>query len=499
MVFTSQIFLFVFFPLCMIFFLIADGLERIKGMNDWIRKLRLKDLILIGFSFGFYLWACFDDIFWLILFILTVYLFSVIISRSVVKKYYITLCSEENGTPEKRFYCSWIPLVLSLLLIVLCLVYYKYFSFLSGLGSSFIGTESSAKTVFAPLGISFISFSAISYLVDIYKGKGKRGSVIDCALYISFFPKVVSGPIVLWRDFEKQICGRKLNLDQFSEGIRRIMIGFAKKVLLADTFGKCLADIGGGAVDPITAVGIFVLYALQIYYDFSGYSDIAIGVARIFGFNFKENFNFPYRSLSISEFWRRWHISLGTWFREYIYFPLGGSRVALSKTLRNLGIVFLLTGIWHGAGWNYILWGICHGACVILERVTAEKVFYQKIPSLVKWFATMLIVTVLWQCFRFTELGDIVLLIKAVFGVCDPDQIFYSWQYYFDAQIFVFALLGILGATVWGHPKLQEWYYRMTSGAVGYFVSGLVFLFLFIISIIFMVSSTYSPFIYFQY
>ena len=499
MVFTTQIFLFIFFPLCVLIYFLADKSENLGRVGDFFVKIRLKDLVLIGFSFGFYAWACFNDIFWFILYILTVYLFARIVENAKKKRRYISVCSEETDVPEKRFYFSVIPLVISVFFVLLCLVYYKYFNFLSGIINTVFDREAGMKAVLAPLGLSFITFSAVSYLIDIYRGKASAGSLLDCALFLSFFPKVVSGPIVLWRDFQKQIGNRSMTLNMSSSGIQLITIGFAKKVLLADTFGSCLSSIGLTGIDSLTAAGTLILYMLQIYYDFSGYSDIAIGTAKIFGFEFKANFCYPYRSVSISEFWRRWHISLGTWFRESVYFPLGGSREGLKKTLRNLGVVFLLTGIWHGAGWNYILWGISHGVCVIVERVVKDKPVYQRIPDFVKWICTMLIVMILWQCFRFQNLGDIVSLMKILFGMADFDYVYYTWQYYFDAQIITLVSVGILGATVWGHPEIQKRRETMVSSNVGYVLQWLLFLILFLLAVITMVSSNYSPFIYFQY
>lgn len=244
------------------------------------------------------------------------------------------------------------------------------------------------KSLVAPLGISFLTFSAISYIVDIYRGNATSGSLIDCMLFLSFFPKIISGPIILWKDFQAQINNISISFNMNIEGINRIMIGFAKKVILADSFGVCLNLISLTNVDRITAIGGVFLYMLQIYYDFSGYSDIAIGISYLLGFKVKENFNFPYRSISISEFWRRWHISLGTWFREYIYIPLGGSHGSLNKTLRNLAIVFALTGIWHGAGFNYILWGGINAIFAIAERLFRNNTYYIKTPKIIKYVIT---------------------------------------------------------------------------------------------------------------
>ena len=355
------------------------------------------------------------------------------------------------------------------------------------------------KALAAPLGLSFITFSAISYLTDIYRGQASAGSLTDCALYLTFFPKVISGPIVLWKDFQRQMPDRKISLELYTAGINRMMAGFAKKVILADTFGACLAEIGLANIDRVTAVGTLVLYMLQIYYDFSGYSDIALGLSAFFGFEFKGNFNFPYLSKSISEFWRRWHISLGTWFREYVYFPLGGSRVPLGKTLRNLLIVFALTGIWHGAGWNYFLWGGANGLLVVIERVIQNRPFYKKMPDVIKYGFTMLIVLLLWQCFRWSSMTDISALFGIILGTVRFDRICYGWQHYFDARILIFAVIGILGATVLGLPAVQRWKERMLSGKAGCLLQETGLLLLFVLAVLFMVNSTYSPFIYFQY
>lgn len=238
---------------------------------------------------------------------------------------------------------------------------------------------------------------------------------------------------------------------------------------------------------------------LQIYYDFSGYSDIAIGLARLLGFEFKENFSFPYRSVSISEFWRRWHISLGTWFREYIYIPLGGSRNGRFQTLRNLAVVFITTGIWHGAGWNYIIWGGINGFCVIFERIIRDKKLYHILPDMVKWITTMGITLFCWQFFRFQNIAEVWNWMKVMFGVFQFDIIPYSWQYYFDMKIVTLIVIGIFGSTLFGRKKIGDLFQKIFLSEVGFVVKELCLLILFIMSILFMVNSTYSPFIYFQY
>ena len=407
MVFTTQIFLFVFFPACVLSYIAADRLSKIKKLASACGKIRLKDWILILFSLGFYMWACFDNVFRLVFYIVIVYLLALGVNHVKQKKYYVALRreTEAGASGEKRFYMSRIPFVLALALVVFCLVYFNYSNFLIHCWNKVFGDNIGAKSLMAPLGLSFITFSAISYLSDTYRGKATPGSFVDCLLYISFFPKIISGPIVLWKDFQPQIKNRSMRLRLSVNGINRIMAGFAKKVILADTFGACLAGIPLSGIDQATALGTLVLYMLQIYFDFSGYSDIAIGISELFGFEFNVNFNFPYRSTSISEFWRRWHISLGAWFREYVYFPLGGSRSGKRKTLVNLAVVFALTGFWHGASWNYILWGAVNGGFVILERILQEKKFYRKTPNWLKYMVTMCIVLLCWQLFRFQDIG----------------------------------------------------------------------------------------------
>lgn len=501
MAFTTQVFLFIFFPICIFSYFIADRLECAgKRVGCFFKKIRIRDLTLIAMSLGFYAWSCFDDLFRLLGYITVVYCLGLFISASLKKGYYIDLKKdssvEESG---KRIKTAVIPCVLAVSALIAYLVYHRYSSEIVKIWNKIFTIELEFQPIFTLLGISFITFSSISYLVDIYRGKATSGSWIDCALYISFFPKVVSGPIILWQDFQGQIKTRKSTLNCNIEGINRIIIGFAKKVILADTFGACIQDIGTSNIDRITAIGTLLLYMLQIYYDFAGYSDIAIGLCKLFGFDVKENFNFPYRSKSISEFWRRWHISLGTWFREYVYYPMGGSRAGFLKTLRNLSIVFLLTGIWHGAGLNYLLWGVLNGAIVLVERILQDTKLYKKIPSFIKYGFTMFAVLMLWQLFRFQKLSDLSAFFGIMNGTVTFDSIYYSWQHFFDARMITFVIIGVLGATVLGSKHCKKVYDKVVATKVGFAVQEVLLLVLFVIAILFIVNSTYSPFIYFQY
>lgn len=501
MVFTTQIFLFVFFPVCLFVYVVIDLISRFNFIEKVLKKIRAKEIVIILFSLGFYMWTCFDDVFRLLLYILLVYLLALWLSSVKAKNKYININSDNDDAvvSKGRLYLYSIPFIISIIIIIFVLIYYNYSYFLGRIWNMIFDARTFPESLLAPLGLSFITFSAISYLTDIYRGNATVGSFIDCLFYMTFFPKIVSGPIVLWKDFQPQIKTRKLSLALSSSGINRIMIGFGKKLILADTFGACLADIPLTGIDKITAFGSLILYMLQIYYDFSGYSDIAIGLSNLLGFEFKENFNFPYRATSISEFWRRWHISLGSWFREYVYFPLGGSRRGKKRTLINLAVVFALTGVWHGAGWNYILWGIINASAVIIERIVRNKKVYIKTPTIIKYIFTMAIVLFFWQFFRYESVWDTARILKIIVGNIRFDNIPYSWDHYFSFKIVVFTVIGIIGSKLFGSPTLISLQRSFCAKKIGYIIQEVTLIVVFILSILFMVNSTYSPFIYFQY
>ena len=500
MAFSTQIFVFCFFPAVLAFYGLAELLEQKTPLSSLFHRYRIRDLILVGFSLGFFGWVCFDGIYDLSVYVLGVYL----AGRGIVwfqrEKPCLRLYREEQPDAQPmQIRLSPMFFTVAAVLTVGVLVYFKYYNFLAETVNSVFRTSFEGREILAPLGISFITFSAISYLTDIYRGHAGGRNLLDCALYLTFFPKVVSGPIVLWKEFEPQIRSRTTGLDQVSEGVNRMILGFVKKVVLADQFGACLASVSYYEIDAATAAMTILLYALQLYYDFAGYSDIAIGLSKFFGFEVRDNFNFPYRSKSIGEFWRRWHISLGTWFREYIYFPLGGSRAGLRRTLCNLSVVFLVTGIWHGAAWHYVLWGCLNGLMVVIERVIQKKPFYQKTPDFIKYTITMLLVAYFWLLFRFDTMEQVNECLGIAFGTVRFDRIAYSWRYYFDQQILFLTAAGVLGATVLGSGRLKKLWQRVSAHPLGYAVQELGLLVLFGISVLFIVNSTYSPFLYFQY
>ena len=484
MAFTSSIFLFVFFPICLLGFFLAHAVEKVGSV---FKKLRLSDLFLVGIGLIFYGWASLDGIFWMVGMIFLVFLLGKLIEKVPQK------------TPARL-----LAVLCSVLVVTLALIYFKYTGFLVTTINQIFSFSLSVKSIAAPLGVSFITFSAISYFVDIYRQDAKAGNLLDAALYLSFFPKVISGPIALWKDFSVQICWayRKLDTENFLWGLNRMILGFAKKVILADVFGLLISQISGnmsGGIDIITAWGMAFLYMLQIYYDFSGYSDIALGLSALFGIRLKENFCFPYLSQSIGEFWRRWHISLGTWFREYIYIPLGGNRKGKNRTFVNLFIVFLVTGIWHGAGWNYILWGIINGVFSVLERMSKNKTWYQKTPAVIKWAVTMSIVLLSWQVFRLSSMSEIGQYFQILFGVVHFDTVNFTWQYYFDLRMVFLMTVGTVGAILPGLSPVQNCWNRISKNKAVFCISQILLLGLGVLAVMFMINSTYSPFIYFQY
>ena len=498
--FTSSVFLFAFLPISLLCYWVADFITNKIG---FFKSIRFNDVILVFMSAVFYAWSCADHIVWLFLYIIMIYFLGMIIYKTQNVYLRLPLYQEKNDGfhPVPAFHLQILLFAVALLITLTILLRYKYSDFFNRILNPYGLHVKSGMMAVAPMGISFIVFSSVSYLADIKNGKAQPGTFLDCMMYLTFFPKIISGPIVLWRDFKPQIGNPQISLDNKLWGMNRICIGFAKKVLLADIFGFTISQIeynGSYGIDTITVWITVLLYMLQIYYDFAGYSDIAIGLSQLLGISCKNNFNFPYRSLSITEFWRRWHISLGTWFKEYVYIPLGGSRKGLNRTMVNLTIVFMLTGFWHGAGWNYILWGAINTAAVLLDRLVMKKHSYAKVPSLIKWAGTMFIVMLFWQLFRYPTLHEAVDCIYAMFHA-HTEPVTYTWKFFLDQRLVFLMVVGILGSTVLGSPIVLAKWQKYQKYSVVFLVQELVLLVLVVLSIISVVSSTYSPFIYFQY
>ncbi len=452
MTFNSLTFLMVLLPISIIGYVIIELCSKKSKVFS-----RLKNIFLVLVSVVFFSWSNMSHI--KVLFILVVINYAIGLMKNVNKNLLL------GGVGINIF----------------ILIYFKYTSLIFDTFNRITKGNSNSLEILAPLGISFIVFHCISYMMDLYNKQVEPCyNIIDFALYITFFPKLVQGPIVKYKDMEKQIRNRILTMDGFVLGVERFIVGMMKKVLIADVLSKTVNDIYDLlpiGMDVGTAwLGTF-LFTLQIYFDFSGYSDMAIGLSKMFGFDFKENFDFPYRSKSITEFWRRWHISLGAWFREYLYFPLGGNRKG--NVYINLFVVFLVTGIWHGAAWIYLLWGAAHGACVVFERYVSKKSAYIKIPDVIKWVATIFIVNVGWICFKVSSVREFVQYIKNMLGIVRYSELTFTYRYFLTNRTVFLVIMCCLGIAVLGNVV-----FLMVIG---------------ILCFVTIVSSTYSPFLYFQY
>ena len=440
---------------------------------------KYKNSVLLVFSILFYSWGNLD--YTLIIFadIVNIYLGGLLISKlksHTQKKFVLMLC------------------VWFLLFVLLC---YKYLNFFSLLMEKYFSIKLYAIDML-PIGISFYTFQAISYLADVYKTEVKaQKNIFSLALYISFFPQLVAGPIIKYKDISEQINHRHETAEKFCYGVKRFIVGLAKKVLIADVVGmiadRVFAQPITGIETPIAWLGA-VSYALQIYYDFSGYSDMAIGLGAMFGFKIRENFNYPYISKSITEFWRRWHISLGSWFKEYLYIPLGGNRKGLLKTCLNLFFVFLVTGFWHGAAFNFIVWGIFYGFWIIFEKITQfHKLEGNIFLNVLQHIYALLIIIVGWVLFRADNLGYAADYIRNMFGLIHEHQIVFQRHYFinrFEMLIMGIAALGVM--PVFSNMLNVRRKYWMC-------LNNIWLLLIFVLSVFSIIASTYHPFIYFRF
>ena len=384
---------------------------------------------------------------------------------------------------------------------LLLLGYFKYYTFAAeSLTAIFGHAILPAKEIALPIGISFYTFQAMSYVIDLYRGRIQvQKNWFRLALYISFFPQLIAGPIVQYVQVADQLAARKLDTASTVYGVKRFLYGLAKKVILANAFAAKADEIFGLAPGdistPLAWLGA-LYYTLQIYYDFSGYSDMAIGLGRMFGFHFPENFNYPYLSKSVTEFWRRWHMSLSGWFKEYLYIPLGGNRRGQGRTLINLFIVFLVTGLWHGANWQFVAWGVYYGILLIVERLFLGK-WLQRAPAIVGHLYAILCFVCGWVIFRAPGLNAGLSLLKRMF-LPSAGSAAYPVLRYLDLRMAVLLIAAVLlcGLLQTLRPRLRESLYSESTPGVG---QSVVLLALGFLCVMLLVSSTYNPFIYFRF
>lgn len=380
------------------------------------------------------------------------------------------------------------------------LFYFKYFNFFVENINTLFSTNLSLVELVMPIGISFYTFQALSYVIDVYRGEVKaQRDIYKLALYICLFPQLIAGPIVKYHDVDEQIDKRDATFDKVSYGAKRFIIGLSKKVLLANTLGAVADKIFAQPVEEFDAgiawIGA-IAYSFQLFYDFSGYSDMAIGLGSIFGFKFLENFNYPYISKSITEFWRRWHISLSTWFKEYLYIPLGGNRVSHRRTYLNLFLVFLATGFWHGASWNFIFWGLWHGFFIIFEKASGwNKLSGGWKINIAQHLYTIFVFVIGWVMFRAENMTYAWSYIKKMFGLIDAHKIIYEPSYYIDnLEIIAFIVATLCAAPVFKNILYIRFEQKFLRACVN------LWLFvLFVYSAATIAASTYNPFIYFRF
>ncbi len=452
MVFSSIIFLFLFLPCFLICYFIP-------------KKVKARNIVIVLFSLIFYAWG---EPYYIFLMLLM-----------IIVNYFLTICMDNKHSKN--------ILVLLITFNLLALFSFKYLNFFIDNTNSLLNLSIDNVNLSLPIGISFYTFQILSYVIDVYKKKVKvQKDFINLACYISAFPQLIAGPIVRYSVIEKELTNRVTKIDDFYEGIKRFIIGIAKKVLIANNVAFICDQIFASGITSIGFIGIviaMIAYTLQIYFDFSGYSDMAIGLGRICGFHYNENFNLPYTSYSVTEFWRRWHISLSSFFRDYVYIPLGGNRVNNLKFIRNVLIVWMLTGLWHGDSWNFVLWGLYYGILLLIEKFF----FKNKKDNLINHIVTLIIVCIGWLIFRETNINDLFTSFKALFGVYglgNMNTLYYlgifSLRY---VLAFIFGILFSLNLI-----KIKD----------GFFKDSMLII-LFIISIVFITVSSYNPFIYFRF
>ena len=472
MLFNSYIFIFLFLPL---------ALAGYYGLNHF-KQYKLGMAWLIGMSMWFYGYNSIHYLFILIVSILLNYLLV------------------EGMSRVKRHKSRQLLMIVGILLNLGILFYYKYYDFFIENVNAVLKTDIHLLRVVLPLGISFYTFQQLSYVIDYYRQDCEKYSLLEYAAYVSFFPQLIAGPIVYHNELIPQFrdkSRKKIDVENFSKGIYAFVLGLAKKVLIADTFSK-VVTIGYQAVGELnssTILLVMVCYSLQIYFDFSGYSDMAVGLGKMFGFEFCMNFNYPYIAKSITEFWRRWHISLSSWFRDYVYIPLGGNRVSKSRHIFNLMVVWFLTGLWHGAAWNFVAWGLYYGIILIIEKYILSPVL-DKLPSVVRHIYSIVLVVIGWVLFFSPSLGGAARYLGMMFGagahgVADRESL-----YLLTTNLVLWIIL-IIGSTPLTDVRYQHMLRQKKWNTT--LLNGIVYAVLFILCIAYLVTETYNPFLYFRF
>lgn len=466
MLFSSIVFLFTFLPIILILYYLVPR--------------PMKNVILLFGSLLFYAWGEPVYIFLMIFSILFNYICGLDIARNL----------KDQATARRS-------LIFTVAVNLCILGFFKYEGFVLDSLSAVLPVDISYRAMALPIGISFYTFQILSYIIDVYRGHVKvQTNLLDFALYVTMFPQLIAGPIVQYADVDRQLHVRKESWGKFGEGSMFFIRGLAKKVLLANTIGMVYTEVAALAPGKVSVLSAWIgciSYAFQIYFDFSGYSDMAIGLGKMFGFEFLKNFDYPYISQSITEFWRRWHISLGSWFREYVYIPLGGNRVPVIKHLRNLLIVWFLTGLWHGAAWNFVAWGLYYGLILILEKYFLSRVL-ERLPAVIQHIYSLVLVLIGWVFFFSPTLGGAVDYIQLMFGVGANGLVDSEGLYLLTTNLLLLILL-VIGST----PIVHRAYERVMAGRGKILANCVVYAAMFLLCIAYLVTETYNPFLYFRF
>lgn len=463
MVFASITFLYYFLPIFLIFYCVVPK--------------KYKNIVLLIFSIIFYFYG--EPKY--ILLMLVEVLFS----------YFMTLSLEKNKSK------NLLGVIVSFHIFLLCV--FKYFNFIITNINSIFGGNISLLNIVLPIGISFYTFQIISYEVDVYRGKVKASSsLIDYMTYVFLFPQLIAGPIVRYETVSKELKSRKVTLEDFSYGVNRFIVGLFKKVVIANNIGELCNILNSSSEVSVLLYWILgISYMLQIYFDFSGYSDIAIGIGRMIGFKFPENFNYPYIADSVTDFWRRWHMTLSSWFRDYVYIPLGGNRVSTLKHIRNILVVWMLTGLWHGASWNFILWGIYFGAILIFEKYFLNKVL-EKLPKVIRNIYTMFIVMISFIIFSSDDISSALAVIKGLFSSG-------SLKLSNDFIIYYIRSYGVIliGGLVFCTPLIKNAISKLRENKILNYIINIfeviVIILILVVITSMLIDSSYNPFLYFRF
>ncbi len=463
MLFSSITFLYYFLPLVLILYYAVPN--------------KLKNTVLLIFSLVFYGWGEPKLLLLMALTILIGYISAVVMSKT-----------DRKGLKKTVF-------IVSITVIFAFLAYFKYASFFVRNFAAITGISAPVLNIALPIGISFYTFQIISYVIDVYWGREKcENNLIDFAAYVTMFPQLIAGPIVRYSDISLQMKERKFSSENLYLGFRRFVYGLAKKVLIANAFGALCSDFRGADAKSVAFYWVYAIaFTLQIYFDFSAYSDMAIGLGKILGFDFIENFNYPYISKSITEFWRRWHMSLSSWFRDYVYIPLGGNRVSVARHIFNIAVVWMLTGFWHGAEWNFVIWGIYFAIFLLLEKYVFKNVM-EKIPSVIRHIAVMTVIVISFVIFNANGLSGAVSDISAMFGL-SGFPLWSSETAYFIRSYAVMLAVGVVGCL----PVVKNFFVKAERFTVIRALEPIVLVVLLLVSTAYLVDGSYNPFLYFRF